>query len=131
MCSLCDERGKDWEGDDPRCGFDAEGRFVPDNWSCATLGEMHRLMEDVRPWEAGAPSSAGWGFRDDISDAGSFGVLRFPGGYLCASWYKDRSTIGRLIVMNDDEEPRVATLQDVLDAIHAAGLAIAKEKRDA
>lgn len=35
-CDRC-ERPKTWSGDDRRCAFDAEGRFVSDNWNCGSL----------------------------------------------------------------------------------------------
>ena len=43
MCKACEKRGKTWEGDDPRCGFDKDGVFTTDNWNCATLNELRHL----------------------------------------------------------------------------------------
>lgn len=42
-CPRCAARGKDWEGDDPKCGFDENGNFLNDNWNCATLNELRRV----------------------------------------------------------------------------------------
>lgn len=56
-CSACVARGKTWEGSDPRCGFNADGDFVPDNWACATLQRLRALCEK-KPSEE--QQKAGW-----------------------------------------------------------------------
>lgn len=37
QCPRCATHVKDWNGDDSRCGFHADGSFKKDNWNCATL----------------------------------------------------------------------------------------------
>lgn len=45
-CPRCQERGKTWHGEDPRCGFPDGGVFSPDNWNCATLNRLRELDRD-------------------------------------------------------------------------------------
>src|ERR1017187_10290993 len=45
-CRMCQERGKTWEGGDPKCAF-PEGVFALDNWNCATANALRLLMGEV------------------------------------------------------------------------------------
>lgn len=76
MCKRCDERIKNWNGDDPKCAFDARGVFISDNFMCATMEQLRIKAYD------------NYVYNDDqkccalpIEDDGSFVVL---------SWYKNR-----------------------------------------
>lgn len=74
QCPRCEERKKDWESDDPVCGFTKQGNFKPDNWNCATLNALRELSE--------SPTYCG-DYRMSViamEDIG-FGILK---------WYKDR-----------------------------------------
>jgi len=42
-CKMCIERGKTWNGDDPKCAFDGEFK---DNWNCATLSAIRDLYDE-------------------------------------------------------------------------------------
>lgn len=42
-CPRCKARGKTWQGSDPRCAFDADGEFLPDNWNCATMSALRSV----------------------------------------------------------------------------------------
>jgi len=48
QCPRCQERVKDWEGDDPKCGFDENGNFLENNWNCATLNALREQTDDFR-----------------------------------------------------------------------------------
>jgi hypothetical protein len=49
-CRLCRLRVKDWEGNDPRCAFDSHGAFTTDNWRCATMEALCKLVEVEAVW---------------------------------------------------------------------------------
>jgi len=40
-CKMCKERGKTWEGSDPKCYFDNDH-----NWNCATLNAIRDICGD-------------------------------------------------------------------------------------
>lgn len=43
QCPRCEKRGKTWQGDDPKCGFGENGKFIDSNWNCATLNALRDL----------------------------------------------------------------------------------------
>ena len=83
MCKECEKRGKTWNGDDPNCAFDSEGRFMVDmyelgvNWNCETLNIIRDYMYNERKFSWSENQSVGF-----ISDGGMT---------LALGWYKDRS----------------------------------------
>lgn len=93
MCKMCDERGKNWRGDDPKCAFDDNGVFVSDNWNCATMNALRNIATKYYTWnedEYCAPVP--------IREEGVFVVL---------SWYKNRGcTYGAWLV----SEGKIETL---------------------
>ena len=87
-------------GSPRRCAFEF-GDFNGDNWQCATLNAL-RDQSIFR-------------HRDD-QENGSICIIPLPvndiqQGYIVLSFYKDRGSVGRAIVMNDEEEPKVLTLR--------------------
>lgn len=89
QCPRCQERAKDWEGDDSKCGFDENGNFLEHNWHCATLnalrdmaavnhpgGAMQWLVEETRVWSNNQRNVAV--------------IQRFDVGHGILSWYKWR-----------------------------------------
>lgn len=111
-CKLCRERGKTWEGDDPRCAFEFDGRFNRDNWACETMYELRQIAYDL-----------GTVTRDDMECA-SIGYIPYVdeegeeyNGYIVMTWYKDRGTTGNAIIMFDDEPIRELTEEKALKAI--------------
>lgn len=75
-CKRCEKRGKTWEGDDPKCAFDEEGWFHPNNWNCASMGAL-RLWADENN-------------KITYSDDNSCAVLPFDGYFIVLAWYKRR-----------------------------------------
>lgn len=112
-CKLCKERGKTWEGDDPKCAFENK-TFDTDNWNCATMNKLRDIAEEQ--------SELYW--RDDAGPA-SFGAIPFKGdnwqGYIVMTWYKSRGRTGRALLMCDDEEPQILTEEMALEAINYWG----------
>jgi len=43
-CRLCEQRGKTWEGSDPKCAFESYG-FSHDNWNCATMNRLREIAK--------------------------------------------------------------------------------------
>jgi hypothetical protein len=75
QCPRCQERVKDWEGDDPKCGFDENGNFLENNWNCATLNALRDKANANRVW----------------SDDYSMSIIQtFDVGFGILRWYKSR-----------------------------------------
>jgi hypothetical protein len=83
ICNRCQERGKNWAGDDAECGFQFNV-FSPDNWNCATLNALRTKGEPQR-------------LRHDDESAT---LLAVPdGGYVLLRWYKPPSTGTRRAIL--------------------------------
>ena len=75
QCPRCVSRVKDWNGDDPKCGFDENGNFLERNWNCATLNDLRDIAEEKKVW---------------CDDNYMAIVSRFDVGHGVLSWYKHR-----------------------------------------
>ena len=74
-CPRCASRVKDWNGDDPKCGFDKDGNFLENNWNCATLNALRDKANENRVW----------------SDDYSMSIIQtFDVGFGILRWYKHR-----------------------------------------
>jgi hypothetical protein len=100
-CRLCEERGKTWEGSDPKCAFE-KGVFTTNNWNCATLNKLRSISRELETYQ-----------RDDMS-CGSIGYVPMSndyapddfdtyGGYIVMTWYKDRGRTGNALFITDEE----------------------------
>jgi hypothetical protein len=76
QCPRCAARIKNWEGDDPKCGFDENGNFLKNNWNCATLNALR--AED--------------GTIDGCNDHYIKVVGRYDVGHGILTWYKNRGS---------------------------------------
>lgn len=107
-CRLCKERGKTWQGSDPRCAFPL-GTFVSDNWNCATMGALRDRCQQL-----------GFHWRDDM-DTGSFGFLPFAtdedAGFIAMAWYKDRGATPTALIIHDSYPARALTFADAMGAL--------------
>jgi hypothetical protein len=74
-CPRCSTFVKDWEGDDPKCGFDENGNFLERNWCCATLTALREMAEENEVW---------------CDDHYMAIVSRSDVGHGVLSWYKHR-----------------------------------------
>lgn len=108
MCKMCNERGKTWNGDDPKCAF-VNGIFQTDNWNCATMSELRHVSRELET-----------NMREDLT-CGSIGYVPFEGddysGYIVMTWYKERGKTANAIIMGDADDIRHLTEQDALLAI--------------
>ena len=118
-CKACLERGKNWQGSDPRCAFPDNGVFTPDNWSCATL---EKLRDFVYEGQASMPPRVDYRYCDDDKYAtlcvhdldGLDGALA-----LWISWYKSRGATDALWLLFQDKPPRRPTEQELLTILAA------------
>ncbi|MFZ4454254.1 hypothetical protein [Salibacterium aidingense] len=118
-CRMCWERGKTWNGDDPRCAFPG-GVFTPNNWNCATMGRLRAMAEENGHCDRDDNSCGSIGFvrmNDDYAPEDYDGL----GGYVVMSWYKDRGKTGHAIVM-DDHGTQELTLQHAEIALKGGGI---------
>lgn len=82
-CPRCTTRVKDWEGDDPKCGFNDDGTFTAKNWNCATLNELReQVLHPVYN-------------EDDWVGVVAAPEIKHPNGsllvaYVLLRWYKSR-----------------------------------------
>jgi len=104
-CKLCKERGKTWEGSDPKCAFES-GTFNMDNWNCATMNELRDIAGEI-----------GLNYRNGL-DSASFGAVPFEEGYIVMTWYKSRGKTGNAQVMHDNEPAKPLTEEIALQAIN-------------
>jgi hypothetical protein len=74
QCPRCASRVKDWNGDDPKCGFDENGNFLKHNWNCATLNALREM--------GGEETSCDNNYVKVVS--------RFDVGFGILTWYKHR-----------------------------------------
>jgi hypothetical protein len=94
-CLLCEERGKIWKGDDPKCAF-IEDKF-DDNWNCASMNILRDIAvehykiyydEDQSFVSIFIPAH----ILDDLltNDTENPDEPFYYGFFLTMSWYKDR-----------------------------------------
>lgn len=104
-CKLCRQRGKTWNGDDPKCAF--VGEFA-DNWNCATLNAIRDI-----------PNGVDYQYCDDrkyatIKTDGIDGL----GLALWVAWYKSRGNTEAMWLLFADEPPRIPTERELLAIIY-------------
>jgi hypothetical protein len=89
MCKACSDRGKDWDGEGPKCAFTKDGIFTgvfnPDNWNCATMNKLRDLCL--------APV-----WNEDQNAAIICGV---ESQHIILSWYKRRGRTEGAFMLND------------------------------
>ena len=89
-CKRCEQRGKTWKGDDPRCAFES-GEYSPDNWMCATMGALRAKVESSSFWH------------DDHNTA--IIALNDNPRLLILNWYKDRgrTDFAKIVCGNEND----------------------------
>jgi len=106
-CSLCKSAVKDWNGDDPKCGF--LGAAFERDWNCATVGWFReRLFEGVDTWR----------FHRTRVDDQSYGTVctieveDLDADTLWLGWYKERGSTDAMWLLSPDNPPRIPTEED-------------------
>jgi len=110
-CKACIERGKPWNGTDPKCAFE-DALFNADNWNCATVGKIRDIAE-----------------LEDISDVhlvnlenderySTINVCQIPGVgeamTLWVQWYKRRGRTQAMWLLFERDAPRRPTEAECL-----------------
>lgn len=116
-CKKCLSRVKDWEGDDPVCGFE-RGEFHEENWNCATIAELRTVLRD-RPIPF--PSGIDYVYSNDqiyatIQVDGVSGLDRALA--LWVTWYKTRGRTEGMWLLFDNKPPRKPTEKELLLVIN-------------
>ena len=117
-CTLCKERGKTWQGSDPRCAYPNDGAFVSENWSCATDGLLREVAYEAECSRVPLPygMSKWWhedqnyfvALLDGMYDGEDDGEPA-PGDALWLSWYKHRGQTMATWLLDAYGPPRTPT----------------------
>ena len=65
---LCRHGKKDWNGSDPKCAFDEEGKFREENWNCFLLTAVRGLMNQYRMKMGSVPMEYVGGMKTNIKE---------------------------------------------------------------
>lgn len=123
-CRLCTERGKTWDGDDPKCAF-PDGVFSTDNWNCATMQALIDVVEHYVEMGPSDQQRANFYYRDDTWFfwlAYDTGWIDWPededgmAGWITMLRYKHRGAVEQASVM-ELGEPMHLTLRQAEAAI--------------
>lgn len=116
-CRMCQERGKTWNGDDPKCSFPDGGKFSAEGWNCATANALRDISGQSEPHPA-----ADYRYCDDQNYSTlQIDKVDLPSGSAYAlwmTWYKHRGRTEGMWLL-DDDEPRIPTEDDALAIIDA------------
>lgn len=128
-CNLCKITPKYWEGDDRLCAFQ-EDSFSINNWNCATLGKLRKLI--LEHFDGKNPLDLDLVFRDDeerwvvidlesvkltVYDYESNDPIPEDPTCLYIGWYKSRGKTSQLLLMYNDQPPRAPTEAETLKII--------------
>ena len=103
-CKLCLERGKKWDGDDPKCAFEGF-TFSALNWNCATMNRLRSIARGEYKAARCSPPALACAeddyvavipFIDDDLDMPRFIVI---------GWYKSRGKTERAFIYRDGDHP--------------------------
>lgn len=112
-CKLCNERGKTWSGDDPKCAF-KDNLFTTDNWNCATMNELRRISDEIETKMRNDMSCASVGIvplDNDYLDYMEYENV--DSGYIVMTWYKERGRTGNALIMWDEQVRPLTELEAV------------------
>lgn len=109
-CDYCESRVKNWNGDDPECGFDILGNFKVDNWKCDTLSRFRKIAYDKDYDVYGGSDQNGCMIPDG------------NGNFIVMTWYKSRGKTDTLHIINNN-----ITIKDVIESGVYSGLVLTDE----
>ncbi len=135
---LCRHGEKDWNGGDPECAFDKEGKFREDNWNCFLMSKVRCLMgqrwfgsrEDTMPgyfwWDEdqnyGVLYIRSWINRKEIDSY-------LNGAFVLLDWYKSRGRTESFRILQGDTI-RQGTEEDAQEIVRLYTETIAKAYED-
>ena len=111
VCALCQSRGKTWAGSDPICAFGKDSKQR--NWNCATISLIRNICYEGEDLKQGVD----YQYCDDqkyatikVEDIEDLdGALA-----LWVTWYKNRGSTDKLLLLFSNKEPRTPTEQECL-----------------
>lgn len=128
---MCLERGKDWNGSDPKCAF-LDGAFSADNWNCATANAIRDICYEGQDQ---MPHGVDYRYCDDekyatiyvdhIGRGDVWAGIESPDGMeylamaLWVAWYKSRGKTDAMWLLCSSDGPRPPTEAECLRIIAA------------
>lgn len=106
-CKMCRERGKTWEGGDPKCAFPDGAAFDAGNWNCATANAIRDLCGY---WDEPPDGIK----REHVDDQTYATILTHDIDFVGAerhhwclwiTWYKRRGRTGGMWLLGDEADP--------------------------
>jgi hypothetical protein len=123
VCKMCKERGKTWEGSDPKCYFDNPEY----NWNCATVNAIRDIFTPEGWWIV--PDKLPKGLCATFGEDTTYGLIclqdiefegeQYMDGCLYVQWYKRRGATEALWIVAEDRQfqPRRPTEKELLTII--------------
>lgn len=114
-CRLCRQRGKTWNGNDPKCAF--QNKVFGDNWNCATMNTLRILAEEqgtVHYFDGTHVGIVHFEKEDDPSYCSNHSY------FIVMVWYKRRGRVDTAHVLKDDGKKFPLTYKTALEAIEQA-----------
>jgi hypothetical protein len=109
-CKACIDRGKTWQGSDPKCAFE-DSAFSPENWNCATMS----LLRKLATVEDSSQINHYWANNENYATISLIDVKNTDSALtLWISWYKKRGRTQAMWLLFDDEPPRLPTYEECL-----------------
>ena len=122
-CKRCEERGKTWNGADPRCAF-LNGVFDTNNWNCATANAIREIFDEREDYRI-------YSLRDEDQNIALLSTLDFdvlpklnaegkPNRQptsLWVGWYKERGRTEGMYLMFEYVPPCPPTEEECLKII--------------
>lgn len=115
-CKACQERVKNWNGDNPICSFPKGGEFDFNGWNCATANKIRDLTGQDEP-----SSYADYRYCDDqnYSTIKIDQIEEINALALWVTWYKHRGRTEGMWLLSQNEIPRKPTEADCITIIKA------------
>ena len=122
QCPMCQSRGKDWNGSDPKCAFDKTGVFSRNNWMCATMNALRDLCAGKEVYsEDHYVAALGLRDYDDTHE--------HPTTHVVLNWYKNRGATPFAIEMTSDHAAIPLRLSTAEAVIRSAKPAMRSSRR--
>lgn len=110
MCKACVERGKTWNGSEPKCAFNGD---FDNNWNCATVNAVRDICYEGRELKHGIDYQY---CEDDNYATIKIDHLDIDDSPLAlwVSWYKNRGSTQAMWLLFDKLPPRRPTEEECL-----------------
>lgn len=129
VCKACMARVKDWEGDDPKCGFVNGGQFSGDNWQCVTVGKIRGVAVQENDFRIAYTKEGDQQYAtistlevDVLPSEDDEGYIMAQPVCLWVGWYKSRGRTEGLWLMFENHPPRRPTEEECLKILKHYGV---------